>query len=73
MTRRLRRAIAVAAVWTVACLSASAQTAGSAVADPGAPGPEHRTLDAMAGSWDVTVTFPAGPGKQMSGKSTCQA
>ncbi len=38
-----------------------------------APGEEHRRLDVLAGDWDVVVRFPAGPGKEMEGKSSCVA
>jgi hypothetical protein len=41
--------------------------------DLNAPGEEHRKLDALAGAWDVTVKFPAGPGRTMEGKSSCEA
>jgi len=41
--------------------------------DLGAPGEEHRQLDVLAGDWDVTVKFPVGPGKEMEGKSSCEA
>jgi hypothetical protein len=42
-------------------------------ADLGAPGEEHKVLDALAGTWDVTVRFPIGPGKHMEGSSRCEA
>ncbi len=41
--------------------------------DLGAPGEEHRKLDVLAGAWDVIVKFPVGPGKEMEGKSSCEA
>jgi hypothetical protein len=41
--------------------------------DLNSPGEEHRKLEALAGTWDVTVKFPAGPGKTMEGKSSCEA
>jgi hypothetical protein len=41
--------------------------------DLGAPGEEHRKLDPLAGTWDVTVKFTVGPGKEMEGRSSCEA
>lgn len=41
--------------------------------DPGVPGEEHKRLDVFVGTWDVTVSFPAGPGTQMEGTATCEA
>lgn len=52
---------------------ATAQPAGPTADDLNTPGPEHRILDSLAGDWDVTVRFPAGPGRTMEGKSSCQA
>ena len=38
--------------------------------DLGAPGPEHRRLDALVGEWDVTVSFPTAPGQRREGSAT---
>ncbi len=42
-------------------------------ADLNVPGEEHRKLDVLAGAWNVTVKFPVGPGKEIEGKSSCEA
>lgn len=52
---------------------AAAQQAGPTPADLNAPGAEHRMLDVLEGDWEVTVRFPAGPGRTMEGTSNCQA
>ena len=41
--------------------------------DLNGPGEEHKKLDSLAGMWDVTVKFPAGPGRTMEGKSALTA
>jgi hypothetical protein len=41
--------------------------------DLGAAGPEHQRLAPMAGTWDVTLSFPAGPGRQAEGRAACEA
>jgi len=54
-------------------LCAAGQAQEKPKADLNAPGAEHKKLDALAGAWDVTVRFPVGPGKEMEGKSSCEA
>lgn len=41
--------------------------------DRNAPGDEHRFLARLAGNWDVTVRFPAGPGRTIEGRSSMTA
>jgi hypothetical protein len=41
--------------------------------DPGAPGEEHRRLEALAGTWDVTLEIPIGNGRLLEGKAACEA
>jgi hypothetical protein len=56
------------------CLpGAKGQTAEESKPNLGAPGEEHKKLDALAGAWEVTVRFPVAPGKEMEGKSSCEA
>jgi hypothetical protein len=52
---------------------AAGQSPEKSKTDLGAPGEEHRKLDVLTGDWDVTVKFPVGPGKEMEGKSSCEA
>jgi len=37
------------------------------------PGDEHRRLDGLVGTWDVSVSFPLGPGKTGQGRSSLDA
>lgn len=37
-----------------------------------APGEEHRKLEVLAGTWDVTLSLPAGPGRHVEGTATCR-
>ena len=46
--------------------------AKSATFQADGPGPKHKRLDVLVGSWDVTVTFQLG-GKQNEGKASCEA
>jgi hypothetical protein len=41
--------------------------------DPRSPGPEHKKLDALAGKWDVAVTFKLGPDQERKGTADCEA
>ncbi|MDG3003211.1 DUF1579 family protein [Paludisphaera mucosa] len=38
-----------------------------------APGEEHKRLNAMAGRWDVVVTYRLGPDREMKGTAQCDA
>jgi catechol 2,3-dioxygenase-like lactoylglutathione lyase family enzyme len=49
-----------------------AQDASAAPADLGAPGPEHRVLDALVGTWEVTARIPIAPGKHVEGRAACE-
>jgi hypothetical protein len=41
--------------------------------DAGSPGEEHKKLAALAGDWDVSVTFVIGAGKEAKGTAKCEA
>jgi hypothetical protein len=41
--------------------------------DLNSPGKEHTILNALAGSWDVTLKIPIGENKFVDGKSRCEA
>ena len=41
--------------------------------DLNAPGEQHKKLDVLVGAWDVTVSFPVARGRNMQGKSSCEA
>jgi hypothetical protein len=45
----------------------------AAADDVGAPGPEHRRLDALVGEWDVALEIPIGGGRTARGEATCRA
>ncbi|MGH8692884.1 MAG: DUF1579 family protein, partial [Burkholderiales bacterium] len=55
----------------VSCVAGQAQEKPKA--DLNAPGEEHGKLDQLVGTWDVTVKFPVGPGREMEGQSSCEA
>lgn len=57
----------------MSCVAAWAQSQEKSKIDLNTPGEEHKKLDALAGVWDVTVQFPAGPGRTMEGKSSLEA
>ncbi len=61
-----------AAVCMLTSSGAIAQTV-QAGRDLGAPGEEHERLGVMAGTWDASVSFPAGRGRQVEGRATCRA
>lgn len=73
MNSRNYRMIPLVALCVVGALCALGQSQEKPKADLNAPGPEHKKLDALVGSWDVVVKFPVGPGRVMEGKSSCEA
>lgn len=42
-------------------------------ADLSGPGPEHRLLDQLTGSWKVLVRYPGPAGERSEGRSSCEA
>lgn len=67
-----RSLIAVLAVCGIVVTSA-AQTPQDVKLDLRAPGDEHRRLDQLAGSWNVTLKIPIAQGRQIEGKASCDA
>lgn len=52
---------------------AAAQRPQDSRPDLGAPGQEHRLLDVLTGTWNVAVSFPVAPGRNVQGSATCEA
>jgi hypothetical protein len=73
MTIRTYSALMIVALCAVTLRAAGQAQEKPKTDDLNAPGEEHRKLDSLAGSWDVTVKFPVGPGRTMEGKSACEA
>jgi Protein of unknown function (DUF1579) len=63
--------LTVAAILLIAVAPLAAQEKGRPAAPPG-PGEQHKQLDALAGSWDVSVTYRLG-GKEFKGTALCEA
>jgi hypothetical protein len=66
------RVVAVAGLCAFS-ITAEGQTSEKPRNDPGAPGDEHKKLDTLAGSWDVSLKIPVGGGRIIQGKSSCEA
>jgi hypothetical protein len=73
MNSRIFRTIPLVALYGVFTLCATGQAQEKTKVDLNAPGAEHKKLDALVGAWDVIVKFPVGPGREMEGKSSCEA
>jgi hypothetical protein len=64
------------AIVSAVILAAPARQGGAARPAPedrNAPGPEHAILGPLAGSWDVTISFPDGRGGLIAGRAACEA
>ncbi len=72
MIRECRRAVLALSI-ALSVAAAVPAASGAPGPDVGEPGPEHRTLDALVGDWDVRLEIPAGPGRKASGAAACEA
>jgi hypothetical protein len=71
--RSSRATVLILLGFFMSCVAASAQSQEKSKIDLNTPGEEHKKLDVLAGVWDVTLQFPAGPGRTMEGKSSLEA